>query len=370
MSFPFDHKHYVCALRAKQGEFKAIQSLTANQREHLTPLWEVQPLDEEIDLAVTPNELDKVLKKIAKNIENAWKGNKAFIETELIDDGVIKTSTGMHPLEFLANELRAVGASPIPVTGPQYSAACHTAAEHVHAAHSSGVCIRLTTLIAADAPAVRLFISRFLEIPEMQLDLIVDLEHVTTETLALVSPFLPATINALAAIHQWRTITLMMGSFPEELGSSGRGHLVFSRPEWLAWRDLLSIATPTPLQRKPAYGDYAIQYPHFAPLPEFAIASANIRYTGESDWHIFRGYAVASIGRVVGHGYGQYHDLADLCRKTIPPYRGSAYSAGDKYIDDCANPHPTVKSGNNSTWRFVGTNQHLVYATNLALSVP
>jgi hypothetical protein len=360
-TFPFDHHHYVAALRAKRGEYQAVTHLSAPQREHFIPLWELQSPDEDVEPGTERVALETHLQTHARNMYRAWGVDGCFVDAELLDDGRAST-TGQHALEFFCRRLAELGGAPIPVASPSYSPASQSAAEAVNQQYGTGICIRVTTPDAANAAVVRTFAETLVQNGVLMLDLVVDLEHVTEDVLRLVTPFLPQTLQNLVAIRQWRTLTLMLGSFPQELAPLGRGHILYPRPDWPAWRAVITRIGA--LDRKPAYGDYAVQYPHFVALPQFVAASANIRYTGESEWHIFRGLPVADMGNVRGHGFDQYRQLADQCRQAVPPYRGPAYSHGDQYIDDCANG--TVGTGNNTTWREVGTNQHIVFATELA----
>jgi hypothetical protein len=358
--FPFNYKHYVGSLRTKAGEYRALRELIAGDRDNLTPLWEVQPVPEADD-GKDPKTIDDHLETVVEQIVNAWPNATAFIDVELVEGE--RMASGAHPLEWMCTHAKLQQTVLVPVTGPDRDGASAAAAQSVHANRATGIAIRLPASAIADAPGLRTFVQQF---GNVELDLVVDLEYVTDATLAVIGQFLPAVLNALAAIRQWHTFTLLAGSFPELLSEYGRGMIIESRPEWSAWRSLVALQPPA-LTRKPTYGDYGIAHPIYTELPPYAMAAAAIRYTAENEWYIFRGYQIATTRRVQGYGFAQYNTLADQCRKTIPPYRGRAYSAGDRYIDDCGNGG---SPGNNTTWRFVGTNQHIVFASRSALAVP
>jgi Beta protein len=388
--FPFNYRHYVSSLRAKQGEFLALRNLTTAQRENVTPLWEIQPIPgleprDEADLETDTEEgaeegvdddqgapaaphglitVDEYLKRMPVYLGRAWRDGDAFVDVALIHPAV-RMADGSHPLEWLCNAAAAEKTKLIPVTGLDRTPEHNAAAVTVHNAQKSGIAIRLAIERVSDAAELTALIGQ-LGLPPEELDLIVDLRVVTPATSGLIALVLPLVLSQLCTGRVWRTFTLLGGSFPEALAPFGRGIIMQPRPEWALWYNLVAGTAERPA-RLPAFGDYAVQYPLHVTLPDFAAAAAAIRYTGATQWYIFRGRPIVSRGNVVGYGYGQYKALAELCVATAPPYRGPAYSAGDKYIDECANGGPT---GNNTTWRSVGTNQHVAFAGASAAAVP
>jgi hypothetical protein len=126
------------------------------------------------------------------------------------------------------------------------------------------------------------------------------------------------------------------------------------RLEWRLW-NVLRKRTPA-LSRLPTFGDYAVQSA-VAPDPEatFFPGAANIRYTCEDYWAIFRGR------QLTRYGYEQFHDLSERLQQQSF-YSGPGFSWGDKFILDCA--MQVEGTGNNSTWRKVGTSHHLTFVVH------
>lgn len=153
-----------------------------------------------------------------------------------------------------------------------------------------------------------------------------------------------------------------MGSgFPEDFANAPRGAFVLPRPEWDLWNLLVA---PGALGTRPRFGDYAIQHPIYRYVPWFYTPSATIRYTGPTNFHIFR---ALSVRNPRAGGYGQFRALASMV-VADPVYRGPAYSAGDEYIDHCAKG--SVGTGNLTTWRYVGTNQHVTFVAQQVPTIP
>ena len=80
--------------------------------------------------------------------------------------------------------------------------------------------------------------------------------------------------------------------------------------------------------------------------------SANLRYTLEEEWLIFKGRNVRDYG---------YEQFNGLCRTLLQhkEYSGATFSWGDNYISQCA--ADKGGPGNASTWRKVGNSHHLSF---------
>lgn len=80
--------------------------------------------------------------------------------------------------------------------------------------------------------------------------------------------------------------------------------------------------------------------------------SANLRYTIEDNWLVFKGRGVRK------HGYEQFNAF---CKKLVqmPQYAGEHFSWGDAAIR--ARCKGGVGPGNASTWRQIGTSHHITF---------
>lgn len=354
----FDHKHYVPSLRCKQGEYAAFKALDKTARAGLTPLWEVQPFvlddDEEgdIDVKAIQKRVDDYLSRLTKALSEVLVGSSCFLDAGLLDSD-LRHSSGQLPLNVLVSRLDEVGADVVPVTGPDRDAGYNGGAVALAATRDRGLCLRLG---AADISNPRSLVGYLeaLNIAPQKIDIIVDLKFLEEAGLALTAAFLPSALNQLTGLGAWRTVTLLAGSFPVDFTSMGSGLLSIPRREWSLWTQLLGLSNEA-LSRLPTFGDFGVSHPVYRELPPVATGSAAIRYTGEDEWLVFRGRSVrdSRFG-----GYAQYHALSRMC-VSHPVYRGPDYSDGDKYIMECSKRDS--KPGNNTTWRYVGTNQHLTF---------
>lgn len=355
----FNHRHYVPSLRCKRGEFQALRELSAADRQLLTPLLEVQPLPEDYDPADAQHTADVSLVSLPGMIGASAQGTVSMIDARQIDPAARMTNL-THPLLWLCQETAKTGTLSIPVTGIDRDTDYNTACRDVNAALGEGIAVRLESGEMTAASAIQGLVAA-LATPHNNLDLILDLEYLSSSSTALASSLLPLALTSVIGLGAWRTVTLLGGSFPQDLSSVSQGITSLSRREWELWRQL--IATPN-LPRFPSFGDYTIQHPIPAELPPFPRTSASIRYTSNDEWLVFKGRGLHTPG---AGGYGQYRTLSDACRNDAR-YHGVGFSEGDRFIDDCASGQGGT--GNPTTWRFVGANQHMAFVARQAAAVP
>jgi hypothetical protein len=182
-----------------------------------------------------------------------------------------------------------------------------------------------------------------------ELDVIVDMGAPNFEPLSEFSELVAGLIETTPLLERVRSFVLAGASFPDSLASLSQPMQVIPRREWQLYREVLRRRESN--RRVPIFGDYAIAHPVLAEGDmRIMKPSANIRYTVDDAWCILKGRNVRD------HGFEQYQGQ---CRELINRgyFAGPSYSAGDKFIEDCALRNGST--GNLSTWRWVGTNHHL-----------
>ena len=125
---------------------------------------------------------------------------------------------------------------------------------------------------------------------------------------------------------------------------------IVKRYELLFYKLLLKILTSG--ERKPAFGDYVIAHPQSISVdPRILKPAATIRYAIDGDaWYIAKGKNVR------GGGKAQYKGFCNDLVKSVY-FSGAPFSFGSEYIFRCAQGR--INPGSLTTWRRVGTNQHL-----------
>lgn len=349
MSFPA--LHYVPCLRWKQGEYKAISLLSNAARELITPLIEVPEKGYDFETKTDKKSLDDHLAPFAKRVRSNWQQRSCFVDLNWILPSE-RLKGGIHPVRYIFEQLNLQGCHAIPVTDldrdPQYQQEVKRAASR----DKRGLCVRLGIESAAKSN-LRGSISALLgnNIAVEECDFILDLEA-PPNFLPLdgFANLIQAIINQLPYLAKWRSFTLMGTSFPSSMAEIQSSPMVVPRHEWLLYQ-LLRTKLGSIDCRIPTFGDYAISHPEVLQVDMRLVKpSATIRYTIDDAWLIIKGPNVRD------YGYGQY---LDHCKTLTadPRFLGSNFSEADKYISDCAAGR--AKTGNLSTWRWIGTNHHL-----------
>ncbi len=347
----FGQRHYVPCLRWKQGEYQAIFRLKAETKKQLTPLIEVPEAGWDFETGADAKTLDQILAPFAKRVEQKWGREACFVDLRLLDpDANMPNST--HPVDFLFADLRRHGCAAIPVTGCERTHKYQRAVRRAAAKDGRGICLRLSLTQAArkDASSTIDELMRELDTRIDDGDLVLDLD--APASFLPIDGFLKllsAVIMALPYRNRWRTFTLMGTSFPQTMGALQTGCQLLRRYEWIAYKRIAAELLKASC-RVPAFGDYGIAHPKVLHIDmRTARPAASVRYTVDDAWYILKGKNVRD------HGFSQYHDLCKLVVSS--PHFTGHLSEGDKYIAACA--HRNVKTGNLTTWRWVGTNHHV-----------
>jgi hypothetical protein len=362
----FGYKHYVPILKGKDGELRALACLTPNARRNITPFIDIPRRDLDIKTNLPKNPIDVSLRKRAKKIEKLWgKDRKIFVDVYDLSLG-LRTPNGMHFLEYLFSQLRECNVQAIPVIGLDRSGDTDylKAVRNTVSTDRRGVCIRLLCddmEIPQDTYSDVDTLVRTLGLSKSGVHLLMDFRSIYGNDLNDAADIATTFLANLPNTTDWKTITLSSSGFPENLGLvSPRSVETLPRTE-LDLRDRL-ISRRRSIPRFPTFGDYGICHPDLLDFdPRIHTPSAAIRYTIEREWLIVK------AGSIKKYKLTQFRDLSNTLR-TRPEYYGIGYSWGDKYISECADY--SVRNGNLTTWRQVGTNHHLTLVGNQIANSP
>ena len=346
--------NYVPILKWKQGEYTALQSLYPHDKALLTPVVEVVPIPTVYDESRDPVELDDHVAKLPKQVETHWgTEDPIWIDSWLLDSPVL--GNGTHVLEWIMGELRSLHVKAIPVAWTSYDKATLQIIKSEVKKDGRGVCIRLDEAAGDEPDLAQILDSTILEldvVPE-EVDLILDVGYVGVAEIDRAVISCRHIINQLPHLNRWRTLVLASSGFPENMSQQGVGTSTIQRADWLMWSRVLQDYRNGRLERLPLFGDYAIAHPEVADIdPRTMQMSANIRYTSEDTWVIFKGRGVKKYG---------FKQIYGLCQNLISHqcYRGKGFSFGDEIYHNRAHQLETV--GNASQWRRDATNHHITY---------
>lgn len=354
---------YIPALKAKMGELQALSDLKAEDKKLIKPILEVPEIawdyvDEELSKSVEKH-LESVTKLISKN----WSGQPFFLDF-LPNIEIALTADDQTSFEFFESLNDAKSLKYVPVIGFDRNEVYLSKVIASAKAKKTGVCLRVqydNFEDIYDEDAYTAFLKQH-QLKPSDIDLIIDLSSVCKETGRTVYLALRLIMSMIPNIKDWRSLTVIASSFPENLrGMKGDSVEVLPRVEWVAWKTMFDKKGKLP--RLPTFGDYSIAHPEFIEVdPRMINMSAAIRYSTETDWVVFKGKSVRMEG---------FQQFKQLSNKLISSeyFKGPDLSKGDadiyKYATD-----PESGTGSATTWRKIGNNHHFALVLTQLQQLP
>ena len=341
---------YVPILKWRQGEYQALFRLADAIKAHVTPVIEICPVEWDFELRREAKTLDQHLEPFGKRVGAKWDGRFAFLDTHLLDAD-LRMRDGTHPLAHACSDARRHGGRLVPVVRLDSSQYHLEAARSLAFTDRWGLCLRveLDDLMDPDLNDRLQSILDHTGIDLSELDVVIDIGAPNFEPLNDFAALIASLLDHANFLEEARSFVLAGTSFPDSLASLSQTLQALPRLEWQLYHEVLRRRRSN--HRKPTFGDYAIAHPILTEGDmRLMKPSANIRYTIEDAWCVIKGRNVRD------HGFEQYEGQ---CRELIHRgfFAGADYSAGDKFIEDCALRNGST--GNLSTWRWVGTNHHI-----------
>jgi hypothetical protein len=348
---------YVPILKGKEGEYAALEALSAEIKGQLMPLIEIPAIPYDFANECPAKSLDEHIADIPGKLNRACASMPIYLDLPWF--GQEETlANGQTAFESILTKSAALGVNAIPVVSRENSPAYLAAAKSHATATGSGTCIRLLVEDFEEDIDLDNEVERLLALAASDgigsTDLIIDLEDLGADAgkAALIAR---SVFSMVPNRDRWRRMILAAASFPEDLSDVSAATIVtLPRYEWDLWKTLQKRPSALP-RRDLIFSDYAMAHPIGKTLdPRTMRMSANIRYTTQDEWLIIKGRNVRQ------YGFSQYFDLCRLLVERTE-YSGRNYSWGDGYIADCA--EATQGPGNATTWRKVGVNHHLTLVT-------
>lgn len=356
-------KHYRPLTLARAGELAALARLKPATHTAITPIFQAPPREWDFESSKFSKTLPAHLSQLPTKLFNARGTRPAFLDTGLLDSE--PPIQGLHPLEHLIREARALGLPLTPATAPDRSPAYETAVRNLHRDFSRGVAIMLdaTQWLTVDPSALPDTLRR-LGLDPAEIDIVVD--YGASEG-PLIEAAATAEVLAVNALGAFRSVTLGGGSFPDTQGVP-RGITTHPRTDWAIWRNVAARlrAGGNPV---PDYSDRLILRPESIELsidPRFISISATLRYTTEDDWlfakgELFKGPAGKSKG-----GAALMSPLAALIKH--PQYATPIRTQAEDWIEAVVSGSATP--GNPTKWREWGTVRHFEVMEHLLATIP
>lgn len=349
-------KIYIPILKAKTGELSALGDLSDEAKKRVVPLFEIPRVKWDFFNDEPAEKTEDLIKRVVPYIEKHWKEYPFFLD--LYGDAVLSPGEeNVDVASILSQVLQEKTLNYTPVISFDYSLSYNRSIVEKLSDNERGVALRVSF-----NPEVLLDQTDYdnllkeLDLKPEQVDIILDLGSVygdKEEAVYLASRLVLAETPHLT---KWRNLILAASSFPKTIGGvvEKNGKKQIERSEWLGW---VKLAKLSKISRLPIFADYSISHPEvFDDIdPRHMRIAASIRYTTDNEWLLIKGEKLTGKE---SKGFGQFRELSQKILNS-GQYHGADTSWGDKYIFECAEEKTTT--GNLTTWRRVGNNQHFEY---------
>jgi hypothetical protein len=338
---------YLPIVKWKMGEYSAIRELTPEVASTIAPVLEIPPVPWNFNTDSPAKSHEAHIEAIARQIAESLQE----VDTFFIDTRRLGAGEGDSPLKTLLSAVTEMSGHPsIGVDPDEYSAEdIEAVQEHLERDHGQ-VLLRVAPG-RRFARTVNDLLAR-LGAEAGQCHLLIDCGDLRPDDFELHDLAAVNAFTTAPALTEWQSVSLAATSFPQYLSDVRPPYAELVRLERALFKSICVEALEFDL-RLPLFGDYGVTSREVEDLdPRMISVSANIRYTGEDSFHIFKGQSLRR------HSYEQFRELSrDLISREF--YSGEGFSWGDKYIFDCANAD--ARTGNNMTWRKVATNHHITF---------
>ncbi len=340
---------YVPSLRWRTGEYQALFHLSDAAKSRVVPFVVIPEIEFDFETRTEKRTLQEHVELFPKRFKDKWGLRPAWIDvhpkiqTQLMDNGDF-------PIGYIFSKLRPLGNNAVPVASLDGTISLNSAIAVIIKSDKRGVGIRArvehvmkpTCKVEIDALMKKLGVR-----PESA-DLIVDLGNPNYEPYDDFADALIPALKRLSDFRAFRSYIVMGTAFPESISLTRPGGEI-PRHDWMFYRALRRKITGH--ARIPNYGDYATVNPAFSPKDMRLIKPpGKVVYAEATKWYVRKGGAFRD-------NRGQMHDHCEYI-VTSGKFRGGAFSAGDSFIEKCANK--LVNPSTPTRWKEVAINHHIM----------
>ena len=356
-----EYVFYYPILKWKQGEYKALHSLTPQIKDRICPIIEITPIGYDPESKENRITIDEHIKDIGIRLRKYWEDRTSFIDTIKLDAPEEQKPAYVNKIfDNCFNSFCRV----IPVVHLKDSDQLLKTYKEIIKKHRYGCMLRVNMNEIADdiADKVRAILEK-LDTNATETYLLADFDVIKIgddEVYDIYSEQLCKIFN----IFDWHTTIIAGSSFPEEMTDG----TLNNRYEWNLYDNFLKKFAIT--SKEPKFSDYYILNPEhsFPHNGKIIKPKAKLRYTTNNGWYFNkippkskRNKDIDEVGKELTEGEKYKFLCKDLIANSI--FRGPSFSKGDEYIYKQATD-PKAKGGNASIWVEASTNQHLTKVVN------
>ncbi len=297
---------------------------------------------------------DDYINSIIKFFKERWERDRLiYIDNYLLNKDE-KLSNDVYPLEHIFKILLEDNFNILPVLHIDQSETQKFILKSLVNTINRGVALRIPLNYDNELNTILNESTKFLEIKKDKIDLILDMQDLSSVDIKHYGNFIIDTVNQLNGLNTLRSFVISGGTLPLDLQKIDADSVkTIPRNMWLIWKH--SVGSQK-LKRIPSYSDYCISHRLMSetsggpPNP-----SASIRYTHENKFFIYRGRGLKQ------HKHAQYFAIAEALYYSNH-YYDQKHCAGDEFIFECATEKK--KPGSPEKWRWVGTAHHITVVVN------
>lgn len=340
-------------LKAKQGEFEALENIPAEIRSVIEPIFEVSPYKPGKKKIAEP--LTAHLIEVARKIAIVREGQSVAFDISSAWNPSAKIEDGTHVLTFLHGVLEIFGITANPVVGydrwedKEY----REALQNIKLSDGSHYVIRLDGYAIDDMDDQEHFrsalagILKGLSAPAESCGVVVDFGDLSTTPLEDLMDKADLVSGELMTLG-FRYISIAGCSMPPtvdkavpKINTAAR----VLRREMILWQSLVTAG------HQITFGDYGVRNPMSADNVRNPHTNAKIRYTTDKHHYVERG---ESMKKAKGEQYRQ------LARKIMnsDEFMGTAFSWRDATISLCATKEDITGMKGSTKWIAIDTNHH------------
>lgn len=350
--------NYVPVLSWRQAEYQALFRLPESAKAKIVPLIAIPRIEFDFETYQPKHTVEEHVGPFPKKFAAKWGNRPAWLDIDSsLWNAHMPDGTSIHEHVFKA--LVAQGCRAVPVAHLDSPAVVLSAMASLVPALGVGMRIGIGELTSPDASAKLTLLLAALNASSEQTDLLVDLGSPNYEPIPIFVNALRHALTGLNGYTAFRSIVVLGTAFPESLKNIHPPGAVLPRTDWTFYRAFRAASAGDP--RLPVYGDYATVAPGFAADFDMRVVkpAGKLVYTTATDWIVKKG----------GSFRGDPAQMHKHCQSVIASglFRGSGFSFGDKYIQECA--VGAAPPSNLTRWKEVGISHHIMQVLD-DLSIP
>lgn len=349
-------------LKWRSRELSALRHLAREDRESITPIFEVPPEPWNFDTGRPLRSGPALFQEFGQRLAHAWGALKCAIDAphESREDATLQSMI----IDSVFHQARMSGCWALPVVGLERSEMYVNAVRRILAKDGHGLYFRIRQSDLCDQLDIRIAsLLELIGIEPSRCDLLLDFEGYATSSAGTYADAVAAAVDQLPFVRSWRSIVLSSTAMPAALPFDLYWpHGIVPRTDWTGFRSASALLHRRGLAI--SFSDYGVYHPNTEMVdPRLIGRDAALVYCNEENWVVFASAgtqtggirAVAERWKAHTFPYGSTHDSETRCW-------------ADAQIDRICEGE--ISADELELWPQLATNRHLWLACRQARNFP